>query len=173
MAAWNWKKEATAQMELFLAIFSRFPEVSSLRYRHEEQILRFVFLVDTLVSEEQFNSLLDKVTELLSAHSSLKRQSISCFNFERYLGEQVTVMEIERDLSSFNQEELTLIIQVLSEGLGEGLVKDNQLIDEEFEADQEFNEELIGEMLETLKQGNALNGIYAYRDNGRVVVFNK
>jgi Zn-dependent oligopeptidase len=84
--------------------------------------------------------------------------------------EKCTFIEIHRDVDTITREEISLLIQLLSEEFAAALIVDSRDNDQE---EQEVQEELIGHMLEHFRVINQHNKLFAYREDGRVLVFNK
>ena len=76
-----------------------------------------------------------------------------------------------RDVASLSQEELALVIGLMKDTLGDRLVVDHN--DGSPDEDLSMQEELIQEMLEDIKEDKLEKNLIAFREEGRVLVFNK
>lgn len=93
------------------------------------------------------------------------RATVASFEFQQL--EYFTIMEFHRDVISFSQKEISLLIALLKEDFDATLVIDEDdllLMD-----DPTLHEELVSYLLENVKANIEL---VALRDEGRVVVFN-
>lgn len=74
-------------------------------------------------------------------------------------------------MSALSLKEINLLIALLREELGATLVTDE---DDDLQVDDiALHEELLGYMLESVKQKRANIELIALRDEGKVVVYNK
>jgi len=81
------------------------------------------------------------------------------------------MLKIVRDVKTLSKGEIALIITLLRDNFKNRLVTDHN--DSMLEEDLLVQEELIEDMLENLKKGQANHKLIGIREDGRVLVFNK
>ncbi|MCL0100269.1 hypothetical protein M1N80_00425 [Peptococcaceae bacterium] len=92
-------------------------------------------------------------------------------NIDKRNIEELSMLEIERDVNTLEQKEIALIIQCLSQLINEIIIKDtSEAFDYE---DLKFQDELIETMLESIKSCVGKKPLFGFREEGRVFVFNK
>ncbi len=165
------EQRARNSVGLLISILVRYPELASLNFDPKEQSLKFTFLATKLLSEEEFRKLRDLTEASLDAYWNLGRRKPSDFSFTISSFAGVSVLEMTRDVASLSQEELALVIGLMKDTLGDRLVVDHN--DGSPDEDLSMQEELIQEMLEDIKEDKLEKNLIAFREEGRVLVFNK
>ncbi|MEW6309222.1 MAG: hypothetical protein AB1492_09335, partial [Bacillota bacterium] len=133
--------------------------------------MRLSFLLTRLLSEDEFTRLESLLRRSLDAYAMLERRPYSiCELRSEELG-TVTSIELTRDVASLVQQELALIIAVVRDAYGEDLVIDRG--EAGLDEDPAFQEELIEQMLDDLRGCKQDRNLMAFREEGRVLVFNK
>lgn len=154
---------------LLVSLLVRYTEIATVHFEPREMTLRFSFLVTREIAAREFSAFRLKLTETLKTFFHLERRECRTLAVERSGVGQVTLIEITRDVFSFCQEELSMIVTLLAEEYEELLVRESG--DSLLEEDALFQEEIIQEMLEDLKETRGERNLKAYREAGRVVVF--
>jgi hypothetical protein len=85
--------------------------------------------------------------------------------------DHVAMLTLRRDVSTLSRGEIALVIALLRENLQGRLVADEN--DAILEEDLLVQEEVIGDMLESMKKTRSSNGLIGIREDGKVLVFNK
>lgn len=83
----------------------------------------------------------------------------------------IGILQITRDVATLSQTELALIVELVLDRFGPDLIVDDG--DSLVEEDMLAQDELIREMLADLQDGRLERNLIAFRDGGRVLVFNK
>jgi hypothetical protein len=155
---------------LLVSLLIRYPEITAINYEPERKVLRMSFLIEQVLSGEQFLNLTAKLKQHLAAHAYLKGSSPKINEITNLTLEKCTFIEIHRDVDTITRQEISHLIELLSEEFAGALIVDSRDNDQE---EQEVQEELIGHMLEHFRVLNQHNKLFAYSEDGRVLVFNK
>jgi hypothetical protein len=156
---------------LLISMLVRYPELGTVRLDPACQTLKFTFLVTRLLEEEDFTSLKDHIRSALDAYTYLMDKPIETADVARESYDDLTVLTVTRDVQSLSQEEISLLIEILRSRFKRHLVADfNESLLEE---DLLMQEQIIGEMLEDLRDTVQEKNLIAFREGGRVLVFNK
>jgi len=158
-------------VSLLISILVRYPELGTINYDPKNHILKFTFLIAKLISDSEYRLLEEKLSAGIEVYHQLRGSSDYVFKVKTTRFGRVTVVDIKRDVTTLSQEELSLMIEVLREQWGDVLVVDEN--DAVLEEELLIQEELIEEMLEDLKDGAQGKNLIAFREEGRVLVFNK
>jgi hypothetical protein len=158
-------------MSLIAFLLVRYPEIGSIRFDPAQKTLQFSFVIVKILNSEEFGLFKDQLILSLSNISELQARELGLIevNYAEYDG--LTFLEIMRDIDSLNQEEIALIIGVVHQ-LFEGFL----LLDQEEtlqEEDELLQEEMIEHMLEDLKDSRQEKKLIGFREEGRVLVFNR
>lgn len=155
---------------LLISFLIRYPELSSLRYNQTSQTLAFSFL---LKGEESLSRQAEFVQVLESYFAACRvvdpkfatRGSVAHTPLEG-----VTMLEYEQQVKLLGSVEVRLLMGVVAEFYGTALGTEVlPLQEEELHAQEELIESILGQK-ETWREEKS---IVAYREGGRVFVYNK
>lgn len=165
------ERPMSKSVSLLISILVRYPEVGSLHYDPRAQELRFTFLLTRVLSDKEYQALEDNLVESLEAFSFLEGRPMRECRIERTSLEQLTMIEIRRDVDTLTQEEIALVMELMHREFTQQLVVDpgNSLYEDELA----MQEELIEQMLEDLRESRGDRRLVAFREEGRVMVFNQ
>jgi len=156
---------------LLVSILLRFPEVGSVTFDPERHAMRFTLLVRGRLSAKAYGDLRDLVTDSVTAFGLLQGAEPRLLQLERTTFRGVTAVEFARDVETLSREEIGMLISLLRDRFGDGLVveTDGGLLEE----DLLVQEQLIDAALDDLRDARGQQNLIAYREGGRVLVFNK
>ncbi|WP_407308580.1 hypothetical protein [Desulfosporosinus sp. SB140] len=153
-------------VDLLTSILMRYSELGAVHYWYEQHALKFTFMIKQQID---LASLEDILRPALEFYHHLEGQKIRVLEITCRNEENVSVLTIVRDLESVSQREVGLIVELLKRKFGKQLVYDEtNLADEELA----FQEEVISQMLTSIKFMDIQRNVIALRDEGRVLVFN-
>jgi len=156
---------------LLVSILLRFPEVGSVTFDPACHSLRFTLLINRRISAARYEKLRGLMLESLSALAFLQGFQPRLVDVTRTSFRGVTAIEVARDAETLSREEIALLISLAREGFGEELVVDAEA--DLPEEDMLVQEQLIDEALDHLRDARQPYNLIAYREGGRVLVFNK
>jgi hypothetical protein len=168
---WKEGESFSNSMSLIAFLLVRYPEIGSVRFDPILKTLQFSFVLVKVLAEEDFASFKDKLLASLSSIAQLQERNLgqTQVSFTEYDG--LTFLEIIRDIESLNQEEIALIIGVVQQSFeGYLLLDQEEAVQEE---DTILQEEMIEHMLEDLKDSRQEKRLIGFREEGRVLVFNR
>ncbi len=165
------QQEVSDSIGLLISILVRYPEVGTINYDPLKQNLKFTFILTGELAEAKLVNFKKKVIESIETYNSLEGRSPACIEVNYYPGDNFTMFEITRDFRTLTQEEISLAIDLVYLNFKQNLVteKSEYLVEE----DLLMQEELIEQMLESLKTSFPQKNLIAFREEGRVLVFNK
>jgi hypothetical protein len=158
-------------VNLLVSILIRYPEVFAVNYEPGTKNLKFTFMVGSVLWDEAFKSFKTTVQHSLEAFWELIAVRAECLGIERTTYDNITVVEIERDVSSLTSDELSLIMELIRTAFADNMMcEGNTVLDEE---DTGLQNELIDNMLDDIRDSRYDKNLVGYRDEGKVLVFNK
>jgi hypothetical protein len=168
---WKEGESFSNSMSLIAFLLVRYPEIGSVRFDPGQKTLLFSFVLAKALSKDEFESFKDKL--LLSINNMVQLQErdagtieISCAEYDG-----LTFLEIVRNIESLTQEEIALLTGIIHDFFEEYLVLDQEeALQEE---DTILQEEMIEHMLEDLKDSRQEKRLIGFREEGRVLVFNR
>lgn len=158
-------------INLLVSILVRYPEVGTINFDPESKVIKFSFMLPEVIDDGRVARLTEVVSECVHTFCWFKDITIKSLDIKCWKHEKVTILEIKRDIGSLTQDEISLIISLLHQEFPDLLVADanEPLLEEELD----YQEQLIGDILDNISQDFSSKRLYAYRDEGKVMVFNK
>ena len=156
-------------MSLLISMLVRYPEISSICCEPDTKEIKFTFLLnDNKSNIDEFSKLTNKCLDTLFYLE--KGKAMNPFNVKYSTCGKLTVLDIYRKVDNLTAQELNLIISLTQEYFKDSLVVEMEELTQE---DQLFQEDLISTMLDNLDQELTTRKLFAFREEGRVMVFNK
>jgi len=156
---------------LLISILVRYPELGTINYEPHHKTLKFTFLLTKLLTEREFSHWERMLTLSLDTYWYIQKRRARVFETHRSAFGKITVLEIVRDIDTLTREEISLVIELVRAEFGQLLVIDAE--ESLLEEDMVLQEELIQQMLEDFKLSRQDKNLIAFREEGRVLVFNK
>ncbi|MFZ5639355.1 MAG: hypothetical protein ACOY4Q_01505 [Bacillota bacterium] len=156
---------------LLISILVRYPEVGTINFDPKQQDLKFTFIFSRVLDEKELANFKSELVQVIETYNYLEGKEISIADVNHQFCDNFTMLEVRRDVNTLTQDEIALIIDLVDRCFKQNLVADqNEYMMEE---DLIMQEELIEHMLENLKSASPERNLIAFREEGRVLVFNK
>lgn len=161
----------TLGTNLLISFLIRYPELSSLRYNPESTTVLFTVLLKGEVDVERQKKFVAYVTDYFSACRELDPRFSPLGQLAQSASDGVTVLLYEQNIEVVSIPETRLFLQLVKDFYRELLGEESafSLRDEEVQMQEEIIEQILGQR-EQLREEKP---IVAYRDGGRVFVYNK
>lgn len=171
---WKFKdneKDINDSIGLLISILVRYPQVGTINYDPKSQVLKFTFIFSAALAKPEIESFDKALKDSIEAYNFLENKKPSIIDMDYHFCDNFTLLEISRDVNTLAKEELSLIIEIVQSNFEGFLVSEEN---EHFQEDElMMQEELIEHMLENLKRTTIEKNLIAFREDGRVLVFNK
>lgn len=165
-------QEVSDGANLIISMLVRYPEIGTINFEPEGNLLKLTFMIAGIPSSNDFESKKRFIINSILAYHLLEGITNSRVDIELSSYEQVAMLTIIRDVRTMSRGEINLMIKLLRDRFNERLVTDHN--DALLEEDLLFQEEVIENMLENMrKQYNDQHILIGIREDGRVFVFNK
>lgn len=161
-------EKVSASVGLLISILVRYPEISSITCEPVSNEIKFTFLLNN--NKKNFDDFLKLIRKCLHALYYLQKgHALNSYNINTNICGKLTVLDIHCKMDNLSIQEINLIISLTQEYFKHSLVIEN---DELTKEDQLFQEDIISVMLDNI--GNEMVGqkLFAFRDEGKVMVFN-
>lgn len=168
---WKEGESFSNSMSLIAFLLVRYPEIGTVRFDPELKTLQFSFILNKILSEPEFESFKENLLLSLNAISELQERISGKTQLTFSVYDGLTFVEILRDIDSLNQEEIALIIGIVRSHFEGDLLLDQQ--ENMQEEDIILQEEMIEHMLEDLKDSRPEKRLIGFREEGRVLIFNR
>lgn len=165
------QEEVSDSVGLLISILVRYPEVGTINYDPVKQDLKFTFIYSCVLEQPELVRFRTIMVESIEAYNTLEGRRPSTVEISHYICESFTMIEITRDVGTLAQEEISMVIELVHSNFAQNLVSEEN--DYLMEEDLIMQEELIEHMLENIKVSTPEKNLIAFREEGRVLVFNK
>ncbi|NLS45576.1 MAG: hypothetical protein GX969_07570 [Firmicutes bacterium] len=160
-------------VSLLISILVRYPEIATVNFVPEGKILKFTFMTASPISDRLWDDFRNRLLESVEAYAFLVRRGTPGIKVELLEYGNVSIVEISRDIETLTQEEISLIIELARSSLGSELIAEGSNSDGEFEEELVYQDEMIETMLDDLRESVQQRKLIGFREEGRVLVFNK
>jgi hypothetical protein len=164
-------EEVSDSIGLLISILVRYPEVGSTNIDPETRNLTLTYTISKTLDNDTFCIFEDKLLACIDAFHFLQNSSPLLVQVNQSSYDKLTMLEVKRDVETITLNEINLITSIMQESFSNYLLADDN--DSFMEEDLELQEEMIGHMLENIKGANLGKKLIAFREEGRVLVFNK
>ncbi|MCR4399101.1 MAG: hypothetical protein NUV93_09100, partial [Firmicutes bacterium] len=153
------KTENSKGVGLLISVLVRYPELSTVNFDPQRRLLKFTFILTRPLERSRFEKARRRLRESILAYSEFKSRTPSVIEASRTDFEDITVVEVRRDVETLTQEEISLVIDVMREEFGTLLAADKN--DNLMEEDLLVQEEIIEEMLQDVRDCRQVRNIIA------------
>jgi hypothetical protein len=164
-------EEISNGVNLLISILVRYPEIGTIRFDQQNNSLKTTFMLSSIPDDSEFKEIRRLLLDSLAAYHMLEGLAANLTEIELSTYEQMAMLTILRDVHTLSKGEFALIITLLRDAFKERLVSESN--DIMLEEDLLIQEEQIDSMLENMKQQQMEQSLIGFREDGRVVVFNK
>jgi hypothetical protein len=154
-----------SQVDLFIAVLVRFPQIGTIHYEPETNALRLAFLLKA--AHQDFQGFVRRFESHLALFHNLRGEDVAVASLKKGDTGELTVIEVIRDLPSLSLSELNLIVELVSDYYGDAVVREGQQMAE----DDELEQNLLIEALLMSSTWRPRERLTGFRENGRVLVF--
>ena len=155
---------------LLVSFLIRYPQVSSLRYNSQAGTLSFTILLKGVITREQQGQFVTFAEGYFTACRELDARFAPMGDVAYTSMEGVTMLVYEQQVTLLNIGEIRLFMQLVAD-FYKGSISDEvaQVSPEELDAQEEIIEQILGQKEAWCDE----KLIVAYRDGGKVFVYNK
>lgn len=154
-----------SQVDLFVAVLVRFPQIGAINYDPERKTLRLTFLLRA--AHHDFQDFVSRFESHLGLFHNLRQEGVLVASLKKTETGDLTAIEVIRDLASLSLSELNLIVELVSDFYGDTVVQEGQDMGE----DDEFEQNLLIDALLMSNTWRSPERLTGFRENGRVLVF--
>lgn len=163
--------DVTDSVGLLISILVRYPEVAAINFDPWEHNLKFSFICSREINGEEIQQFKTHVLDHVRAFNFLEKKETPLVEITHQVFDDLTLIEVKRDVNTLAQDEIALVVEVFYQFWEKDLVSD--LGENLIEEDLVIQEEIIEHMLESVKDSLGNKRLYAFREEGKVLVFNK
>lgn len=154
-----------SQVDLFIAVLVRFPQIATIHYDPETNALRLAFLLRG--AQQDFSNFVRRFESHLTLFHNLRGDDVTVASLRKTDTGELTAIEVVRDLPSISLSEFNLIVELVSDYYGDAVIREGQ----QMAGDDEFEQNLLIEALLMASTSRSRERLTGFRENGRVLVF--
>ena len=163
--------DVSDSMGLLISILVRYPEVGSINFDPQSHELRLTFILAGALENNEVATIKELLMDSVSVYHQLEKIRPHVFLVEWNNNDNYTILDVKRDVDTLSRNEISFLMELFHTQFQNILITDNS--EEIWEEDLQIQEEMIGHMLESIKNGMSDKKLIAYREEGKVLVFNK
>ena len=157
-------------LDALISAFIRNPELSSVKYDVKKDIIKIETALGVVISEENRTLFLHRCCQSLQLLFQTIKVQPKYFELRFQENSGITLLRLYRDSQTLSEEEIELFVNLVKQTFAAWLIQDNQ--------DMSAGTFLTGEIKQTLlnkikRSQEDYQNIFAFRDEGKVYVFNK
>ena len=156
---------------LLISILLCYPAICSVKYLPDDYAMRFTVLLKKPLTDSEFEALAEKLSLSIEVLGQLNRSPVEKCELHKAVYNDTTVLEIDCGMDDLTREMIALINEiVLNEFVDSVIVENKEVM---YEEDIQFQEMIIDNMLESVRSSAPYKSLIGYREEGKVMVFNK
>lgn len=166
-------EEVTDYINLFVSVLICFPEVGTIKYDRDREILHLTFILRDMKPGDVVDKALCDIDQALASYHQLEHIEPRHFQVHTYSYENYLVLEVQRDIRTTTKAEISFLIELFRIKFLDYLMMediDQNMLDEYDWYEQDETEILTERKLPT-NDGKAENKILVLREAGKVLVF--
>lgn len=156
---------------LLISILMCYPSICSVRYLPDDYAMRFTVLLKKPLTDGEFEVFTKKMRLGIEVLGQLNRSPVEKCDMHKAVYSETTVLEIDCSMNDLTREMIALINEILLSEFNESILIENKEV--MYEEDMQFQEMIIDNMLESVRSSAPHKSLIGYRDEGKVMVFNK
>ncbi|MEG6615680.1 hypothetical protein V6C27_04460 [Peptococcaceae bacterium 1198_IL3148] len=162
-------KLTTDAVNLITNILYRYQEVAMVNLKPLDKALQIGFWLSNKAGNLNVADIKQQLMENIEVFNLLDNRKPTIININHQFIDDYIMLEVERDLDTLVQREITLVVLSLQQ-----LVKNNIIIENTYDdqVDEEMHEDIIDTMLFRVKNLKDNPPLLAFREEGRVLVYN-
>lgn len=163
--------EELSTVDLLIVLLLRFPEIFTINYNLPETKFELSFMLKQAPEKSKYIKFKEIFAEAAKAYNELAKLKTAVPKLSRKAIDSWVLLQVTWKKENITFEEVNLINQVIWDEFKNDLVLDSR-VEEPLEKDSSFKEEFI-EFLLSRKNENNEENLFAFREAGKVYVFDK
>ncbi|SJZ31184.1 hypothetical protein [Selenihalanaerobacter shriftii] len=163
--------EMSDSMELIISILIRYPQINKVDIEPNSKELSFTFLIEKELREDEIEKINHKLKQSLELFSRLANVSSDSFkiNFKDYGG--LTKIKVTTGILSLTKDKISFVIKFIYNEFKESLLSD--VFEVVSSQEPTYHEEVIDDILSSLKQKGTKRALVGFREEDKVLVFDR
>ncbi len=164
--------ENNAGLDIFISVLLRYPEFNAVKYDAANGEIKIEVALQGEIERKSQDSFVTETMKCVGLFHKLSgiETSIIKIRFEEYSKSNLTFLRYNRDVESLTEGEVEVFAGLLQKRFNEFIIKDSGKIITEDVLKNRIKENLLYKIN---REKTSTSNFLAYREHGRVLVFNK
>lgn len=159
-----------SSLDTIISVFIKFSELSSVKYDVESDTIQIETALCDSVNEKKRNNFIDCCQKTMDLFFRMTKVKPKKFALKFFENSGITILRLYRDSKTLQEQEMELFVRLLRQEFASLLIKDDNDIAAALNQTGDIKRKLIQRLQQSY---DSYHNIFAYRDEGRVFVFNK
>ena len=157
-------------LDAMISVFIRYSELSAVKYDVKSDTIQIETALNDNINEEKRCKFIARCRQSMDLFYRMTRVEPVQFALKFIENSGITILRLYRDSKTLREQEMELFVQLLRQEFASLLIRD----DNDIAALANQSIDVKATLLKKIKQSHdSYHSIFAYRDEGRVFVFNK
>lgn len=165
--------EDSYHVNLVINILVRFPEIFTVTYNLDSSSFSLSYMISRKLSRENYISLCHQLEENLEAYRYFKKKESRKMEIKKKSLCGYTQLEIALAGDSLLGNEIALLTSIMRDQFGQDLICEMRMEESDYPDDEPASWDDLLELLLNRNPGNNTKKLFAFRDAGKVYVFDK
>jgi hypothetical protein len=157
-------------VDVILSSFIRYSELSSVKYDAEKDIIKIEAAFNGCITDRRRSRFITRYHQSMALFYTMHKINPAYGDLEFIEKSGITILRLYRESLSMREEEMELFVLLLRQEFASLLVRDENDMFAEATLLKDIKDTLLKKIRESRQP---YQNIFAYRDEGRVFVFNK
>jgi len=157
-------------VDAIMSSFIRYTELSAVKYDAEKDIIKIEVALNGCIGDQHRSRFVTRYHQSMALFHNMFKIEPSYMDLEIIEKSGITIMRVYRESLTLREQEIELFVLLLRQEFASLLVRD----DNDMIAEAALSGDIKDTVLKKIKESRQpYQNIFAYRDEGRVFVFNK
>lgn len=161
-----------AGLDLFISLLLKYPEFNAVKYDTSHGLLRIDVALQGEVTFGRQEEFIHKAETCIALYHHLRgiQPEHLLLDFQKPIRSKLTLLQYHRDMASLHEGEMEVFSGILQQTFAGQLIKDSGRVILE----EDFKKQVKKNLIQKINRNNDnVHDFVAYREDGRVLVFNK
>ncbi|MDD4171271.1 MAG: hypothetical protein PHQ94_03450 [Syntrophomonas sp.] len=157
-------------LDAIMSVFIRYSELSAVKYDAKRDIIKIEIALNDGIKTEQGSRFINRYHQSMALYYNMTDMEPIHIKLQFIENSGITILRLYRDSQTLREEEMELYVRLVRQEFASLLIRDDNAIVAvaPLSGDEKRN------LLHKIRQSHdSYHNIFAYRDEGRVFVFNK
>lgn len=157
-------------LDAIISVFIRHSELSAVKYDVKSDTVKIETALNVNVNEEKRSRFMARCRQSMALFYRMTKMEPVQFALKFIENSGVTILRLYRDSKTLQEQEMELFVRLLKQEFASLLIRDDNDIASLANQSHDIKKHVLQKIMQSY---DSYHSIFAYRDEGRVFVFNK